>query len=189
MRKILLFATNLVLWLKRYAQKKEGIDFEESFAPVARLEAVRIVSLQGFVDPSYHPDKGYVLESFLWSQTSTRGGMMNSPTSCSDHAGCLDSRKSTLVAYILVGDKLVRLVIHQKAGLHFNVSAEAEYSMCLYLRCCVQVSIDEYTAQDYASTLIIITYVFVTQNAAIAISCNPVQAFSFQDTSMSDITS
>ncbi|GKG61018.1 retrovirus-related pol polyprotein from transposon TNT 1-94, partial [Tanacetum coccineum] len=35
MRKILSFATRLVA--KGYAQK-EGIDFEESFAPVARLE-------------------------------------------------------------------------------------------------------------------------------------------------------
>ncbi|GJY61657.1 retrovirus-related pol polyprotein from transposon TNT 1-94 [Tanacetum coccineum] len=49
---------------KGYAQE-EGIDFEESFAPVARLEAVRIFrfgrhsdfpSLIGFVDPD-HPEK------------------------------------------------------------------------------------------------------------------------------------
>ncbi|GJT83298.1 retrovirus-related pol polyprotein from transposon TNT 1-94 [Tanacetum coccineum] len=52
---------------KGYAQEK-GIDFEESFAPVARLEAVRIfvayaevvyvVQPDGFVDPD-HPEKVY----------------------------------------------------------------------------------------------------------------------------------
>nr|GEV70190.1 putative ribonuclease H-like domain-containing protein [Tanacetum cinerariifolium] len=43
---------------KGYAQK-EGVDFKESFAPVARLEAVR------FVDP-YHPDKVYRLKKALY---------------------------------------------------------------------------------------------------------------------------
>ncbi|GJS19263.1 retrovirus-related pol polyprotein from transposon TNT 1-94 [Tanacetum coccineum] len=44
---------------KGYAQE-EGIDFEESFAPVARLEAVRIfvatAAQKGFVDQD-HPEK------------------------------------------------------------------------------------------------------------------------------------
>ncbi|GJV94768.1 retrovirus-related pol polyprotein from transposon TNT 1-94 [Tanacetum coccineum] len=43
---------------KGYAQK-EGIDFEESFAPVARLEAIR------FVDP-YHHDQVYRLKKALY---------------------------------------------------------------------------------------------------------------------------
>ncbi|GKA26384.1 retrovirus-related pol polyprotein from transposon TNT 1-94 [Tanacetum coccineum] len=65
---------------KGYAQK-EGIDFEESFAPVARLEAVRLfiayaahksftvyqmdVKTDGFVDP-YHPDQVYRLKKALY---------------------------------------------------------------------------------------------------------------------------
>nr|GEZ36153.1 hypothetical protein [Tanacetum cinerariifolium] len=58
---------------KGYAQK-EGIDFEESFAPVARLEAVQLfiayeevyVNQQdGFVDP-YNPDKVYCLKKALY---------------------------------------------------------------------------------------------------------------------------
>ncbi|GJY20243.1 retrovirus-related pol polyprotein from transposon TNT 1-94 [Tanacetum coccineum] len=44
---------------KGYAQE-EGIDFEESFAPVARLEAVYVAQPDGFVDPD-HPDKVYRL--------------------------------------------------------------------------------------------------------------------------------
>nr|GEY70871.1 hypothetical protein [Tanacetum cinerariifolium] len=51
---------------KGYAQKK-GIDFEESFAPVARLEAEEVYVNQrdGFIDP-YHPDKVYRLKKALY---------------------------------------------------------------------------------------------------------------------------
>ncbi|GJR94675.1 retrovirus-related pol polyprotein from transposon TNT 1-94 [Tanacetum coccineum] len=51
---------------KGYAQK-EGIDFEESFAPVARLEAEEVYVNQpnGFVNP-YHPDKVYRLKKALY---------------------------------------------------------------------------------------------------------------------------
>nr|GEU68483.1 hypothetical protein [Tanacetum cinerariifolium] len=51
---------------KGYAQK-EGIDFEESFAPVARLEAEEVYVNQpdAFVDP-YHPDKVYRLKKALY---------------------------------------------------------------------------------------------------------------------------
>nr|GEV01073.1 hypothetical protein [Tanacetum cinerariifolium] len=51
---------------KGYAQKK-GVYFEESFAPVAQLEAeeVYVNQLDGFVDP-YHPDKVYRLKNALY---------------------------------------------------------------------------------------------------------------------------
>nr|GFA79098.1 hypothetical protein [Tanacetum cinerariifolium] len=51
---------------KGYAQK-EGVDFEESFAPVARLEAEEVYVNQpdGFVDP-YHLDKVYRLKKALY---------------------------------------------------------------------------------------------------------------------------
>nr|GEZ63541.1 hypothetical protein [Tanacetum cinerariifolium] len=51
---------------KGYAQK-EGVDFEESFAPVARLEAEEVYVNQpdGLVDP-YHPDKVYHLKKALY---------------------------------------------------------------------------------------------------------------------------
>ncbi|GKF40418.1 gag-pol polyprotein, partial [Tanacetum coccineum] len=54
--------------------QKEGIDFEESFAPVARLEAVRYN--YGFVDP-YHPDKVYRLKKALY-------GLKQAPRVCYD---------------------------------------------------------------------------------------------------------
>nr|GFA75919.1 Gag-Pol polyprotein [Tanacetum cinerariifolium] len=55
---------------KSYAQE-DGIDFEESFALVARLEAVRIFEEvyvsqpDGFVDPD-HPEKVYQLRKALY---------------------------------------------------------------------------------------------------------------------------
>ncbi|GJY34516.1 integrase, catalytic region, zinc finger, CCHC-type containing protein [Tanacetum coccineum] len=48
---------------KGYKQE-EGIDFEESFAPVARLEAVRIQP-EGFIDPEF-PDHVYRLKKALY---------------------------------------------------------------------------------------------------------------------------
>nr|GFA82878.1 hypothetical protein [Tanacetum cinerariifolium] len=50
---------------KGYAQK-ERVDFEESFAPVARLEEeVYVNQPDGFVDP-YHPEKVYRLKKALY---------------------------------------------------------------------------------------------------------------------------
>nr|GFA35202.1 hypothetical protein [Tanacetum cinerariifolium] len=50
-----------------FALTKEGVDFEESFAHVARLEAEEVYVNQpdGFVDP-YHPDKVYRLKKALY---------------------------------------------------------------------------------------------------------------------------
>ncbi|GJV91535.1 putative reverse transcriptase domain-containing protein [Tanacetum coccineum] len=140
---------NLVLWLKGYAQK-EGIDFKESFAPVARLdvydcsfrllhknhssvpnrrykiaflygplkEEVYVNQPDGFVDP-YHPDKDYVSlrnRHLYGLKQAPRGGMdelskllvSEDSQKDLDHAGCLDSRKSTSGGIqFLGGDKLV----------------------------------------------------------------------------------
>ncbi|GJW89408.1 retrovirus-related pol polyprotein from transposon TNT 1-94 [Tanacetum coccineum] len=154
---------------KGYAQE-EGIDFEESFAPVARLEAVRIfvahaahksfpiyqmdvktaflngplkeevyvAQPEGFVDPD-HPEKVYLLRkalyglkqaprawydelsNFLMSKGFTKVkksaivlGIKLRPIKSTlrsifrrDHAGCLDTRKSTSGGIQVLGDKLV----------------------------------------------------------------------------------
>ncbi|GKD70452.1 retrotransposon protein, putative, unclassified [Tanacetum coccineum] len=53
---------------KPFGKNEEGIDFEESFAPVASLEAVRIFvtyAAHKFVDPD-HPEKVYRLRKALY---------------------------------------------------------------------------------------------------------------------------
>ncbi|GKA05738.1 retrovirus-related pol polyprotein from transposon TNT 1-94 [Tanacetum coccineum] len=143
---------------KGYAQE-EGIDFEESFAPVARLEAVRIfvayaahksfpiyqmdvktaflngplkeevyvAQPDGFVDPD-HPEKVYRLRKALYGlKKALRAWTSDPPIPTSnmglwypkgsgfeltafldaDHAGCVDTLKSTSRGIQFVGDKLV----------------------------------------------------------------------------------
>ncbi|GKB07629.1 hypothetical protein Tco_0835913 [Tanacetum coccineum] len=58
-------------WLWKNKQE-EGIDFEESFAPVARLEAVR--QPEGFIDPEF-PDHVYRLKKALY-------GLKQAPRAC-----------------------------------------------------------------------------------------------------------
>nr|GFB11795.1 retrovirus-related Pol polyprotein from transposon TNT 1-94 [Tanacetum cinerariifolium] len=128
---------------KGYAQK-EGINFEESFAPVARLEVVRLFITyaahksfivyqtdiktvflygplkeevyvnqpDGFVDP-YHLDKVYRLKKALYGLKQAPRAWYDELSKFllskdSNHAGCLDSRKSTSGGIqFLGGDKLV----------------------------------------------------------------------------------
>ncbi|GJS39413.1 retrovirus-related pol polyprotein from transposon TNT 1-94 [Tanacetum coccineum] len=62
---------------KGYAQE-EGIDFEESFAPVARLEARLCCTPDGFDDPD-HPDKGLPFKDSLYGlKQAPEMGMMSS---------------------------------------------------------------------------------------------------------------
>nr|GEX93221.1 retrovirus-related Pol polyprotein from transposon TNT 1-94 [Tanacetum cinerariifolium] len=244
---------------KGYAQKK-GVDFEESFAPVARLEAVRLFIAyathksftvyqmdvntaflyrplkeevnvnqpNGFVDP-YHPDKVYRLKKALYRlkqaprawydelynflvskgfskgiqiHQSPRGIFINQAkyaqeilikrgmTSCdsvgtpmatkhldadlsdSDHAGYLDSRKSTSGGIqFLGGDKLVSWS-SKKQDCTLMSSAEAEYVSLS--ACCTQVLWMRTQLIDYGFHFDKIP-MYCDSKAAIAISCNPVQ--------------
>ncbi|GJR85654.1 retrovirus-related pol polyprotein from transposon TNT 1-94 [Tanacetum coccineum] len=164
---------------KGYAQE-EGIDFKESFAPVARLEAVRIfvayaahksfpiyqmdvktaflngplkeevyvAQPEGFVDPD-HPEKVYLLRKALYGLKQAPRAwydeLSNFPTSINmgvwypkdsgfeltafsdaDHAGCLDTQKSTSGGIQFLGDKLVSWM-SKKQNCTAMSSAEAEY--------------------------------------------------------------
>ncbi|GJV28675.1 retrovirus-related pol polyprotein from transposon TNT 1-94 [Tanacetum coccineum] len=233
---------------KGYAQK-EGIDFEESFAPVARLEAVRLFiayaahksfivyqmdiktaflyeplkeevcvnQLDGFVDP-YHPDKVYRLKKALYGlkqaprawydelsnfliHQSPHGIFINQAkyaqeilkkygmTSCdsigtpmatkhldanlsdSDHAGCLDSRKSTSGGIqFLGGDKLVSWSSKRQDCTSIS-SAEAEYVSLS--ACCAQILWLRTQLTDYGFHFDKIP-MYCDSKAAISISCNPV---------------
>nr|GFB43182.1 Gag-Pol polyprotein [Tanacetum cinerariifolium] len=196
---------------KGYAQK-EGVDFEESFAPAVMLEAVRLFIAyavhksftvyqmdvkttflygplkeevyvnqpDGFVDP-YHPDKVYRLKKALyglkqapraWYDELSKFLLSKGFTKDSDHAGCLDSRKSTSGGIqFLGGDKLVSWS-SKKQDCTLMSFAEAEY-----------VSLSAFCAQVLWMRTHLIDYgfhfdkipMYCDSKAAIAISCNPVQ--------------
>nr|GEU77799.1 retrovirus-related Pol polyprotein from transposon TNT 1-94 [Tanacetum cinerariifolium] len=227
---------------KGYAQKK-GVDFEESFTHVARLEAVRLFIAydahksftvyqmdvkttflygplkeevymnqpDGFVDP-YHPDKVYrlnkalyglkqaprawynELSNFLVSKgfskgsidpnlfiTKHRGDILLYPKdtgfeltafSNSDHAGCLDLRKSTSGGIqFLRGDKLVSWS-SKKQDCTSMSSAEAEYVSLS--ACYAQVLWMRTQLTDYGFHFDKIP-MYCNSKVAITISCNPVQ--------------
>nr|GEZ18195.1 retrovirus-related Pol polyprotein from transposon TNT 1-94 [Tanacetum cinerariifolium] len=148
---------------KGYAQE-EGIDFEESFAPVARLEAVRIfiayaahksfpiyqmdmdvkmvflngplkeevyvAQPDGFVDPD-HPKKVYRRKKALYGLKQALRAWYNElskflTSKDANHAGCIDSLKSTSGGIQFLGDKLVSWM-SKKQNCTAISSAEAEY--------------------------------------------------------------
>nr|GEV94841.1 hypothetical protein [Tanacetum cinerariifolium] len=113
-----------------------GIDFEESFAPVARLEAEEVYVAQpdGFVDPD-HPEKVYRLRKALyglkqapraWYDEISKFLTSKGFTKDVDHARCIDSRKSTSEGIQFLGDKLVSWMSKNQNCTAMS-SAEAEY--------------------------------------------------------------
>ncbi|GJZ75236.1 hypothetical protein Tco_0639701 [Tanacetum coccineum] len=200
--------------------RKRVLILEESFAPVARLEAevVYVAHQEGFVD-QIHPDNVYLLEALY--------GLMQAPRACkqtlvqavcycaryqarptqkhlkevkrifkylkgtinmglwypkdsgfeltafsdADHAGCLDTRKSTSGGIQFLGDKLVSWM-SKKQNCTAMSSAEAEYvALSASL---TQVMWMRTQLQDYGFNYNKIP-LYCDSQSAIAISCNPVQ--------------
>nr|GFA52345.1 retrovirus-related Pol polyprotein from transposon TNT 1-94 [Tanacetum cinerariifolium] len=137
---------------KGYAQE-EGIDFEETFAPVACLEAVRIfvayAAHKSF--PIYQMDvktaflNGPLKEEVYVAQPDgfvdpdhpekvyrlrkALYGLKQASRVCfsdADHARCIDTRKSTSGGIQFLGDKLVSWM-SKKQDCTTMSSAEAEY--------------------------------------------------------------
>ncbi|GJZ22237.1 retrovirus-related pol polyprotein from transposon TNT 1-94 [Tanacetum coccineum] len=196
---------------KGYSQK-EGIDFEDSFAPVARLEAVRLFIAyaahksfpvyqmdvkttflngplkeevyvnqpDGFGDP-YHPDQVYHLKKALyglkhapraWYDELSNFLVSKGFLKDSDHAGCLDTRKSTSGGIqFLGGDKLVSWSSKKQDCTSMSL-AEAEYVSLSV--CCTQVLWMRTQLTDYGFHFDKIP-IYCDSKAAIAISCNLVQ--------------
>ncbi|GJV06375.1 retrovirus-related pol polyprotein from transposon TNT 1-94 [Tanacetum coccineum] len=73
---------------KGYRQE-EGIYFEESFAPVVRIEAIRIF----IANAANHSTHVYRLKKGLWYLKDT--AMALTAYADADHAGCQDTRRST----------------------------------------------------------------------------------------------
>nr|GEU77056.1 retrovirus-related Pol polyprotein from transposon TNT 1-94 [Tanacetum cinerariifolium] len=146
--------------------QEEGMDFEESFAQVARLEAAQIFIAYavhksfliyqmdekttflngplkeevyvakpgGFVNPD-HPEKVYRLRKALyglkqapkaWYDELSKFLISKGFTKDADHAGCIDSRKSTSGGIQFLGDKLVSWMLKKQNCIAMS-SAKAEY--------------------------------------------------------------
>nr|GEU91724.1 hypothetical protein [Tanacetum cinerariifolium] len=166
--------------------QEEGIYFEESFASVARLEAVWILIAyaahksfliyqmdvkmtflngplkegvyvaqpDGFVDPD-HPEKVYCLRKALyglkqapraWYDELSNFLTSKGFTKDADHAGCIDSRKSTSGGIQFLGDKLV-IWMSKKQNCTAMSSVEAEY--VALSASCAQVMWMRTQLQDY----------------------------------------
>ncbi|GJT51658.1 retrovirus-related pol polyprotein from transposon TNT 1-94 [Tanacetum coccineum] len=111
---------------KVYGQE-EGIDFEESFAPVARLEAVRI-----FVAYAAH-------KNFPIYQMDVKILFLNGPLKEEvfvNRAGCNNDCKSTSGSIKFLGDKIVSWS-SKKQNYTSMSTAEAEYISLS--ACCAQV--------------------------------------------------
>ncbi|GJS89731.1 retrovirus-related pol polyprotein from transposon TNT 1-94 [Tanacetum coccineum] len=163
---------------KGYAQE-EGIDFKESFAPVARLEAVRIfvahAAHKSF--PIYQMDmktaflNGSLKEEVYVAQPEGIQDFELTAFSDADHAGCLDTRKSTSGGIQFLGDKLVSWM-SKKQNCTAMSSAEAEY--VALSASCAQVMWMRTQLQDYGFNYNKIP-LYCDSQSAIAITCNPVQ--------------
>ncbi|GJZ00781.1 retrovirus-related pol polyprotein from transposon TNT 1-94 [Tanacetum coccineum] len=107
---------------KGYAQE-EGIDFEESFAPVARLEAeeVYVAQPEGLLIQIISK-KVNLRESFYGLNASSKAPAFLD----ADHTGCIDTRKRTSRGIQFLGDKLVSWM-PKKQNCTAMSSAKAEY--------------------------------------------------------------
>ncbi|GJZ03667.1 retrovirus-related pol polyprotein from transposon TNT 1-94 [Tanacetum coccineum] len=172
-----------ILVAKGYAQE-EGTDFEESFAPVARLEAVRI-----FVAHAAH-------KSFPIYQMEVKTEFLNGPLkeeaprawydelsnflmskgfskafSDVEHAECIDTRKSTSGGIQFLGDKLVSKMSKKQYCTAIS-STEAQY--VALSASCAQVMWMRTQLKVYGFNYNKILLYYDSQSA-IAISCNTVQ--------------
>ncbi|GJW00133.1 retrovirus-related pol polyprotein from transposon TNT 1-94 [Tanacetum coccineum] len=173
-----------ILVAKGYAQE-EGTDFEESFAPVARLEAVRIFVayaahksfpiyqmevktefLNGPLKEEQAPRAWYdELSNFLMSKGFSKA------FSDVEHAECIDTRKSTSGGIQFLGDKLVSKMSKKQYCTAIS-STEAQY-VALSVSC-AQVMWMRTQLKVYGFNYNKILLYYDSQSA-IAISCKAVQ--------------
>nr|GEU65455.1 hypothetical protein [Tanacetum cinerariifolium] len=124
-------------------RQEEGIDFEESFASVARIEAIRI-----FIANTSH--KNMTIYQMDVKMDFLNGELKEEPVdptlsmmfayvpayADADHTGCQDTRRSTLGNAQLLGDKLVSWSSKKQKSTAIS-STDAEY--IALSGCCSQI--------------------------------------------------
>nr|GEV82236.1 hypothetical protein [Tanacetum cinerariifolium] len=148
----------IITW--KWIYKEEGIDFEESFAPVTRLEAIRIfIAFAAHMNMIiYQMDvktvflNGILCEEVYVSQhdrSSQKAPLILHYSSGekektyywyksfadADHAGCQDTRKRTSGSMQLLGDRLVRLRNTFNMEIEEDINYKGQYCQSLKLNC------------------------------------------------------
>nr|GEU39370.1 integrase, catalytic region, zinc finger, CCHC-type, peptidase aspartic, catalytic [Tanacetum cinerariifolium] len=161
---------------KGYRQE-EGIDFEESFAPVARIEAIHIFITNATSKNMtiYQMD---VKTAFLHGELKEKGLWYSKDTSIAltaytdaDHAGCQDTRRSTSGSAHFLGDKLVSWSSKKQKSTAIS-TIEAEY--IAMFGCCAQILCIRSQLTDYGFDFNKIP-LYCDNRSAIALCCNNVQ--------------
>ncbi|GJW73179.1 retrovirus-related pol polyprotein from transposon TNT 1-94 [Tanacetum coccineum] len=124
------------------------MDVKMTFLNGPLKEEVYVAQPEGFIDPD-HPEQVYLLKKALYglkTLVSKDSGFELIAFSDADHAGCLDTRKSTSGGIQFLGDKLVSWM-SKKQNCTAMSSAEAEY--VALSASCAQVMWIATQLQDY----------------------------------------
>nr|GEU84107.1 retrovirus-related Pol polyprotein from transposon TNT 1-94 [Tanacetum cinerariifolium] len=164
--KVIRNKTRLVV---RGYNQKEGIDFEESFAPVARMEAIKIFLAYDV----YKPFTVFQMDiKTAWYDKRRRdSGFELTRFSDVDYARCKDTFKSPFGGAQFLGEKLVSWSSKKQECTTLS-TAEAEYASLS--TCCAQVLWMRTQFTDYGFHFNKIP-IYCDSKSAIAISCNPIQ--------------
>nr|GFB49915.1 retrovirus-related Pol polyprotein from transposon TNT 1-94 [Tanacetum cinerariifolium] len=116
--------------------QEEGIDFEESFAPVARLDAIRIflayvahknmVVYQMDVKTAFLNVDTPMVEKSRLDDDKVGKSVDSSHYRDADHAGCQDTRLNTSGSLQFLGDRLISWSSKRKKSAAIS-STEAKY--------------------------------------------------------------
>nr|GEY53900.1 copia protein [Tanacetum cinerariifolium] len=166
---------------KGYRQEA-GIDFEESFAPVVRLEAIRLFIAHAASQNMAKPTEKHlhaIKRIFRYLQRTIHMGLWYLKDSSfkliafadADYTGCHDIRRSTSGSAQFLGGRLVSWSSKKQKSTAISTT-KAEY--IALSGCCAQVLWMRSQLRDYGFVFNNIP-MYCDNQSAIALSCNSVQ--------------